>query len=435
MRSGSLLGQLIHTFGIRASNIALAAVLAILVARTLGPAGRGIYSLPAILAAFVTSLYSGLSAATSFYLLRESKGRGALRAAFSTAAAFVVFGIISVVALAFVTRQPWAALPAALVLPSSAITMIAIGYCYGINRVPLGNYLNLFTTSTILVLVAGGFFLFQRTASIAITAWIIGQTIVAIVALVLMLFHSRRLEGGSVPLTAFASYAAKVGFVNLVTLLNYRADVYIVATLTSVAALGLYTVAVSGAETLLVLTQVLAAVTLPRIGSMRPNDAAVFTARCVRLSFAASLVLGFAALLLAAPAVRLFFGPAFLGSVPSLQILVAGVVALSIGGLLSNFFTLTLGKPQVPLLVAAISAVTCIGLSIALVPGIGIAGAAIATSSAYVVGQAVAIALFCRGSGIALSHVLFPSSGDIASYRSMIAGAIKRRGSVREPTA
>jgi len=434
MRLSPLLTQSLHTFGIRASNIVIAALLSILVARALGPAGRGLYSLPAILAAFATSLYSGLSTATSYYLLREPKGRGALRAAFATGTAFVFLGVMSVVALAIATRQPWAALPATLALPSSAIMMIVSGYCYGINRVPLGNFLNLCTTATILILAAAGFFLVDRTASVAIGAWIIGQAAVAIVALVLTLLHARRLAVISMPTSLFASYATKVGFVNLVTLLNYRADVYIVATLASIAALGLYTVAVAGAETLLIVTQVLAAVTLPRIGSMRPKEAAIFTARCVRLSLVVSLVFGFAALLLAEPAVRVLFGSAFLASVAPLRILVVGVVALSVGGLFSNFFTLVLGRPQLPLLVAAISAVTCIGTSIALVPRVGIVGAAIATSLAYVVGQAIALVLFCRRSGIPFRKALLPGIGDTASLQSLFVSTVEGGREAREPT-
>jgi O-antigen/teichoic acid export membrane protein len=129
-------------------------------------------------------------------------------------------------------------------------------------------------------------------------------------------------------------------------------------------------------------------------------------------------------LVFAAPIVRLLYGAAFLPMVGALQILLVGVLAMSLGSPMATFFTLKLGKPEVPMWLAGASALLCITVSIALVPMIGIYGAAIGSSLAYACGQIAATWWFCRTTKISIREVLVPTQGDFATYLAFFRNAI-----------
>lgn len=412
----------LYTFVMRILNAGCAAGLGILTARLLGPAGKGFYALPGIEAGLVVSAFSGLGSALSYFLLNRRLSHSVLVPALLTAALFVGAGAVAIVPIAFFSGERWALLPALASLPSSAAINLAAGYAVGIKRVRYSTSVNLAVTLITLLLMALGLFLVARSAAVAIVAWIGGSSLVGIVAIAAVIVHARRLRGSeSVTTAEFAKFGVKVGFVNLVSLLNYRADLYIVALLTTPAALGMYTVAVSAAESLLVPTQVTALVTSPHIGSLDPKGAAGLTARCVRNNVLIALLVCGVLFALAQPIVRLLYGPPFLPMVGALQILLVGVFAMSLGSPMSSYFTLKLGRPEVPLWLAGASAAVCIGTSFALVPSIGIYGAAIASSAAYIAGQAAAIWYFSRTAHIGIREVLVPTKDDLTLYVRFLA--------------
>jgi O-antigen/teichoic acid export membrane protein len=418
----SVLYDGLYTFVLRILNIGCAAGLGILTARLLGPAGKGLYALPGIEAGLIVSAFSGLGSALSYYLLNREPDRSVMRASLICAAAFVAAGAIAIVPIAFLSGERWAALPAIVSLVPASATNLAAGYALGIKRVRYSTSIGVAVTVFTLLLMAAGLFLIGRTPSVAIAMWLLANIAIGAAAIGAMLWHARALQGGNgVGTGEYAKFAVKVGLVNLVSLLNYRADLYIVAILASAASLGIYTVAVSAAESLLVPTQVAALVASPHIGSLDTRAAAALTARCVRNNLLIALVVCGAIYALAPPLVHLLYGAAFAGVVPVLRILLAGVLAMSLGSPMASYFTLKLGKPEVPLWLAGVSAAVCIAVSLALVPSVGIAGAAIGSTCAYIAGQAAAIWYFHRVARVGLRTILVPTAGDFILYRSFAA--------------
>jgi O-antigen/teichoic acid export membrane protein len=202
-------------------------------------------------------------------------------------------------------------------------------------------------------------------------------------------------------------------------MLNYRVDLYVVAALTTHAALGFYTTAVSAAETLLVAAQVGSIVTVPQMGSLPKDEAALLTARCVRNNFVFVGLCGLVAIFLAEPAVGLLYGRAFLPAVPPLRILVLGVVPWSAASIMSSYFTLNGRRPQVALCTAGLSAAACAAIAIVLVPHFGISGAAIATTVTYAGSVVVMSAYFSKQTKIPISRILFFQPEDLRGYRKL----------------
>jgi O-antigen/teichoic acid export membrane protein len=407
----------LYTFALRMAGAVCAAGLGILTARLLGPSGKGLYALPSVEAGLIVSGFTGLGSALSYFLLNRNPGKAVLRPAFIATAVFVAAGALALVPLALLTGRPWTLLPALVSLPSSAAINLASGYAVGVKRVRYSSAINVAVTLLTLVLMAAGLFLVARSATVAIAVWIIAMTVVAAVSIGGVAVHARSLRGSDpVSVGEFMRFTAKVGVVNLVSLLNYRADMYIVALLTSAAQLGMYTVAVSAAESLLVPTQVAALVTSPHIASFELPAAAALTARCVRNNLIVATIVCGVLFALADPIVRLLYGTAFLPMVPALRILLIGVLALSLGSPMSSYFTLKLGRPEVAMYLASASAFVCIAVSLALVPLMGMYGAAIGSTLAYVAGQAAAMWYFAQQTSVGPRQMLVPTRGDVAVY-------------------
>ena len=407
----------VYTLAGRLARTVLALVLSVIIARALGPHDRGLYALPtAVYTGLVLAVFTGISTAVAYFMLNHGAGRGILSPALLTGAVFSAIGGIPVVAMSVLGHNAWATIPSLLLLPANVPMMIVLGYSLGRKRVRWQTTYSVLSTAAFLVGTIVAFTLFSRTAYVAVTAFVIMNLVVGALCLAFVVNDSKALQTVPVDPRAFMLFALRVGVVNLVTLLNYRADLYVVAILTTPAVLGQYAVAISAAETLLVVTQVAAIVTSPHVGALDRHDAAQLTAKCVRLTFLLALVVCAAFYAVAPFIVKILYGSAYMPLVPALRILLIAVMILSLASPISNFFTLKLGKPEVPLISQAFAAVLCVVASWFLVPRIGMVGAASATALAYLLGQGIGIALFVRATNISLATLLLPTANDLYSY-------------------
>lgn len=415
-RTGILYDGL-YTFLIQALNFVLAFAVGLLTARLLGPSGKGIYAFPIIQAGLVASMFGGLSSATSYYLLNENAGRQIVRPLSITAALFVAGGSLVVLVIAAISHAIWAAPAAIASLPAAATISAVSGYVTGIKRIRYVSSLSMALALTTLFLTAVGLFLIARSPFVAIAAWVISTTIIGAIAWIAMLVHARTLNSGHpIDLRRYTTLALKGGTTALVSLLNYRADLYIVAIMLSTRDLGLYSVATSAPMALLFPAQVAATVTSPHIGGLDRRAAAQLAARCARHNMLISIVICGAVFMFAPAIIQTFYGGAFLPLAPSLRILLVGVVALSLAGPISSYYTLKLAKPEVPLVFAGISAAICIAGTIALIPSLGIAGAACASTAGYVVAVILGLFYFRRSTGIGFQPMLLPTMLDLRLY-------------------
>jgi len=101
--------------------------------------------------------------------------------------------------------------------------------------------------------------------------------------------------------------------------------------------------------------------------------------------------------------------------------LLVGVFALSLGSPMSTYFTIRLGRPEVPLVLASASALLCIVGSLVMIPRLGLAGAALASTVAYIAGQGAAIAYFASQAKIGVGSMLLPRRSDLATYVNVVA--------------
>ena len=275
----------------RVTSLAGAAAINVLVSRVLGPAGRGSYALPIIDCGLAATLIMGFSSALPYFMLKSGVDRGLLRPIVRAMVVFILAGSALTVAIGLSNRQLWALLPALAYLPFYALLTTVSGYCIGRDKIRYGGLLNVAVPFLTLASIGAGFLLFGRTAHVAVFGWLFGTAVTAICAVVIALRYVRPDRDSAVRTPDFIRFAAKAGTLNMVNVLNYRIDVYIVAMIAPLSTLGLYSVAVAGAEAAVALAHSFSLAMQPRVGSLDRSGAAIFTARCSRsnLLFAALL--------------------------------------------------------------------------------------------------------------------------------------------------
>jgi Na+-driven multidrug efflux pump len=96
------------------------------------------------------------------------------------------------------------------------------------------------------------------------------------------------------------------------------------------------------------------------------------------------------------------------------------VVAWGAANLLATFFTNQLGRPRVPLTIAALSLGINVVLCLLLIPSVGLSGGAIATSVSYTTAIIVELVWFRHETGLGWQTVLLLNAADMREARRFV---------------
>lgn len=214
-------------------------------------------------------------------------------------------------------------------------------------------------------------------------------------------------------------YGLKVYFANIISYLNYRMDMFFIAMFLVPSAVGIYSISVGIAERLFIIPGALATVLFPKVSSIGGSEANDFTPKIVRHTFFAMVICSLLLIFLAKPLITFVFGSIFSPAVLPLVILLPGIIAFGIGGVLAADLA-GRGKPQF----AAYSSLACfisnIILNIVLIPRFGISGSALASAISYWVDTLVILIAFLKISKKPLSEVLLIKTQDFKDYLRLL---------------
>jgi len=124
--------------------------------------------------------------------------------------------------------------------------------------------------------------------------------------------------------------------------------------------------------------------------------------------------------LLCAPLVRILYSSAYLPAVVPLQVLLIGMVALSVTDVVAMDFT-GRGRPGVNTTISGLTLVLNVVACLVLVPAYGTLGAAWATALVYTVQAVVFVAYYVRVSGKRPLDVLVLQRADLERVRRLLA--------------
>jgi O-antigen/teichoic acid export membrane protein len=426
----SLLSSALATFGTQLLVAILSLVNVLIVARALGPVGRGDVAFLTTIA-YLTSQIAllGIGQANVNLGSSEPHTRAALASnslllslVFGTLAAALVAGLIALFpAVGGETTAAQRALPLAaipmLMLQTHLAFLLRADFAF-----------RLVNAATLLVPVVnvGINLLFLATGLLSVTSavatWIAGQAL----ATVLIAAHLQlRLAGFGRPDLALARRSLRFGLKahggHVMMLGNYKADQWLVGAIAGSRELGLYSIAVAWAESLFYLATAVASVQRPALVRSSVAEAGRQAARALRATLIATLPVALA-IIAAAPFLCVtVFGEDFRESIEPLRILTAGAFGVIALKLLGNALTAQ-GRPLLETTAIAVAFAVTLVLDILLIPPYGAVGAAVASSAAYTAGGVTVAVIFARTFATRLTDLSSPRS-DVAA----LARALRRR--------
>jgi O-antigen/teichoic acid export membrane protein len=426
----SLASSAVVTYVTQLAVAFLSLVNVLIVARSLGPSGRGDVAF-LVAVSYLTSQFAsgGVQQAIANIAASRPEARPALatNACFFAALYGVIAAAVVVVGIKLVPdvggdQRRWLlvlaiAIVPVLILSNYLLLLIQAEYRFHVSNAawlipPLVNAGLNGTLSAVNVLTPARGFM----------TWVIGQVLATIVLMV----GVQRRSGFGRPDRALARESAKFGiqahFGRVMLLGNYRVDQWILGAISNSRELGIYSVAVSWAEVLFFTPTVLQTVQRPDVSRAGRADAAGAASAVFRAAVICTIPLAIF-LLIAAPFLCVtLLGSEFSGSVSEMRVLTFGafgIVALKILG-----STLTAQRrPNLETLAIGGAFVATIVLDVLLIPSHGGMGAAIASTIAYTSGGVLVMVIFARALGVSARR-LVPRSSD----PRWIATALVRRG-------
>jgi O-antigen/teichoic acid export membrane protein len=391
----------IETLLFRGLSTPIALLLVVIQSRFLAPSGRGTFVLVVLSVTILSRLLGQLGlAVTARMRERGADLRSLVHRAFGLAVVLGLAGAGLIVLAAPVTgvSTDLTVIAAAALVPN-VLWQTVSGILLGLARVRAWNAIQalspIFTLAGMLVLVVA----LDGGVRAAVVAWTIAHLLTAVVALVIARDVWRPV--GRPPLLDFEvrtmlRLALAMGAVQVVNLVGYRAELFVLEWYDGVSAVGIYSIAMQAAEAMWLIPAAIAtAITGPAVH----DDEADATRLVTRSALKGLLYTAGVAVVVGAAApwvIPLLFGEDFDPAAKPLALLLPGVVAYAPVTVLVVYLSVRHSRPHLSLVVSIAAAVVTAALAVALIPRYGVEGAAVASAIGYGVGAALAWVLFRR---------------------------------------
>ncbi|MFC1791126.1 oligosaccharide flippase family protein [Gemmatimonadota bacterium] len=408
----------------------LSVVTGVIVARTLGPGGKGEYALIVLVASMTAGLTTlNIGESTVFFFSRREIAFGPLLV--SNAAFILATSLSSCSVLALLWYRgllPWQGLehPEAILFVCALIPLIFFqnhvrDLVRSTRRFSLFNLLLLLQPTVYLSLVLVFVVLLAKGVRGAVLAAVIANAMSVFVGVFALL----RLEKPSRFYFDFSYLRKAIGYGlrghigNIFQRFNLRVDQLFIPVLWGSAMLGHYSVAVALSEMIWHVPDAIGIVTLPRISGGREEDGAILTARSVRICGLITLTFVLLFAVGARAGVLLLYGEAYRPAIRAVYFLLPGVFFMSLSKILSKYFS-GVGRPEINTGTAFVALVATLGFCVALIPRYGMIGAALASSVAYGLRASFDIALFLRLSNVRGRELFMVDSSDLSLLRGLL---------------
>jgi O-antigen/teichoic acid export membrane protein len=404
-------------------------VAVLILARALGPTGRGtiaFITVTALVAARVAGL--GMGEATSVFVARRPALRGVLLAnavVFTLGSALLAATVVCCALVALGDGRPSGVGAPELAVIACATLVSALGdagyvFLLGSNRLrPLA-----------LITATGSWvyplFLVALWSTLGLTvlraalAWTVAESIRALAFLAQSGRGLKLSRLDSDLLFEAVRFGSRAWVGSLARFLNFRTDQILMGFLASEAALGVYAVAVNTSEVLLYLPAAMATALLPAAaraeGGLRTEQAL----RAFRSAAVVTAVAVLAAALLGPLLLPLIFGAPFEASVTPFLWLLPGALGFAAIAVFS-YALVAASSPGLSSVGPFVSLVLGIALDVVLIPRFGASGAAAAASAAFLAGGCAALAVFRRRNPFPWRSLLLPQRGDLIVFRALAA--------------
>jgi O-antigen/teichoic acid export membrane protein len=432
-----------RTGSIAAASIAqnaVAFVATIYVSRLLGPAGRGIYYLPILTATTVLSFCKLGVDQANVYLL-GTRGIALQRLSGQNTTMAVCAGAVGLAAMAalpfawptmYASATPGALLAAGALIPLGLHTQFTAGLLSLAGR-PAVQY----RAGAIGALAQIAVLAVLSVRGVLSPATAVGAAVAG--AAVMWTILSRRLSGmvSVAPVLdgALLRDTLKTSLLlhasALLLLLHLRIDMFMVSSWMGARALGLYSLAVTLVESMMLVTESVALAILPDqvIGTV--EDAARRSLEGARAMVIIGLLLSAGWIVFGRLLIRVAFGTDYLPSYGPLVALLPGIFMLSLQRICSAP-ALRAGKPSWFVFISGASLACNAALNAFWIPRWGLYGASVASALSYSISSMLFIVWTTRNAGASLSDAL-PKRRDLGLVLRAVADLLRRSVSSSRP--
>lgn len=428
--AGSLGASAVRMFAARVLASAFAVITGILVAKFLGPSGKGIYSGVQLFAALPIAVTGGAGAALTYLLTKERRTIGDLLAPLGAVFA-ILLGVAWACVAVWSAFTGWTPVSIALaaVLPASIVLSWQQSLYVGTGELRRFN-LQTIALSALTLLAVGGAVAFARAGTAgALAAWIACNYVIAAYVTADAIRRRGTVRAGSFRqnLRDFVRFGSQSAVNASLGVLNYRVDSLLLAGMLGFASFGVYSIAVNVGELAFTFTRPIAASVSRHLGLLERAEAAELTARTVRTTTALMLPIALAAFVAGPLIVTLVYGANFAPASLPLRLLLPGIVAFATAGTFASFFLFQVGRPSIVTVINVVMIVVQALACIAFVPRFGLAGAALSSTLTYLLGAAANTVWFCRLTGVSAFDVWVPRMADLRVLGRTFASLRPRR--------
>ena len=427
------LADWVRTFGSSVVNQATGIAVGVVLARYLGPIGKGYIAYAAICVQLIATATGGISQAVSYqYGACGLPGPAVYKAMRAIVACFAAVAVAILVTMALRVPSQAALLWAALAAPFAMYVQATSGIMYAANRVSATNVQSLIVGTGCGVLTLVAVAAFRSNYEIVLAVWAGSYALTACYSWwIVHPYVCGRAETSRAVVWEQLTFAGKTSAAQVAAALNMRIDIFVVSFALGAVALGVYTLAVAIGELLWQLSAPITIAAFSRITTSPPVDAAAFTAKLIRHILAFVVPAGVVLAVVAPALVTAVYGTAFSAAGNALRWLMPGIVAYAVEAPLGYFLLVRLKRPGLVLLIQLSSIALCAALTIAAAPSLGILGAAAATTVTYLAVVIVKGWIFHAATGIGPAKLLFIDGDELRDAFRLVSGLLARRRPVR----
>ncbi|MCL6516725.1 polysaccharide biosynthesis C-terminal domain-containing protein [Alicyclobacillus sp.] len=211
----------------------------------------------------------------------------------------------------------------------------------------------------------------------------------------------------------------------VVNILNYRMDFWLVYRYLPAAEASVYGIAVVASEVLLNISGSIQSVVFRRMTGPDRRDAIAITELSCRQTLLSSALVALA-MCVTFPWLILFAYPGYGAAIVPFFILLPGLVVKAASNIVIQYATNALGQPRTSIWMNGVSALVNAAACVMFLPTLGMVGGAIASTLSYVVSFIIYIVWFSRVSGRSGASLYRIRREDLAPYRRMW-DALRRR--------
>jgi O-antigen/teichoic acid export membrane protein len=395
----------------------------VLLARILGPDGKGIFSMVILLPTLIVTFSNlGISPASVYYLARKDFSlvyvvRGNIFLGLGISGAAI---IVSIIMVSFCSGILFPGIPQGLLflgiilIPLSILQSYLISIFQGVQNFRIYNILCYIPQGVTLVIASIGLLAFKPEVWVAILANILGVStglIISIINLKQYLFS--KIKGTALYMKKSIGYGWKAHLSNILAFLNHRVDMFLINSFLNPTSVGLYSISVSVAERLWMLSQSVSVVLLPRVSELKDDEDSrrKITPLISRWTLLVTVLIAVILAVISPWIIKIIFGEEFRESAFALQILLPGIVTGSISRVIANDISAR-GKPEINMYTSLFTVAINIFFNIILIPEMGINGAALATSVSYSLGAIAKLIIYSKLTGVLWYKAIIPAKTD-----------------------